>query len=655
MKLTSRIFSGVLAALLTLTIPVTAAAADIRFPEIAESNVFTAPALITEIDTKAELDALASTLPATAVFTADDRGDLLFSDGSIAGTPDEISALCGNIIPAFEVSTEAALISVVDKLDIAGVKDFFIISESPELLRTALDKSVWCRTVLRVTDTFKTADGTYDLMKIRGTANTVGCHVVILPEEISDRYHTDYLQRRLVGVWTTAPDTEYGNMAAILSGGNGMITKDVTGAKTALSENFDKNTMTRQILIVGHRGMPGSYPENTLEGSLFAVEAGADIVENDIYITKDGVIVVMHDGDISRTTNGAGNVESFTLAELKEFLVDTHSAHTDWRIPTLEEYFVEWKKYDKDKQLFVEIKSGKPELITEFVRLVKEYDIADQVSVITFSQEQIGRLREAFPEMSVGFLTSGLVTGTNEQVFKSIIRSVQKLETTFNHNLDGIDKTYVTQLNAHGITHWPWTYRDQGQFIQHFLTGINGMTTDYSNWIGDTVKYCYTGEGLQTTELTLTEGETLENVFRTMTYSGTDKAAGEIRIVSGGCITAEGNTLTATAPGEAYIFASYKTAIVTKPLRAVSDLIKVTVNPKPAEEVPAATETVDDGSPADSTEADAPADTADSTAVKDIVNIPAEETNTSKVIGITAAAVAAAGVLTGLFIKVKKH
>jgi hypothetical protein len=237
----------------------------------------------------------------------------------------------------------------------------------------------------------------------------------------------------------------------------------------------------------------------------------------------------------------------------------------------------------------VEIKSGNPELITEFVRLVKEYDIADQVSVITFSQDQIVRLREAFPEMSVGFLTSGLVTGTNEQVFKSIIRSVQKLETTFNHNLDGIDKNYFDQLNAHGITQWPWTYRDQSQFIKHFLTGINGMTTDYSNWIGDTVKYCYTGEGLQTTELTLTEGETLENVFRTMTYSGTDKAAGEIRIVSGDCITAEGNTLTATAPGEAYIFASYKTAIVTKPLRAVSDLIKVTVNPKPAEEAPAET------------------------------------------------------------------
>ena len=652
MKLTHKLLSGALAFLLSAVLIVPASAADIRIADIAESNVFTAPTLVTEIDTKAELDAIASTGPNTAIFTTGDSGEVILADGTSAGTPTEISSLCGTTIPAYEVSTEAALNALIADLEANEVRDFFLVSENNELLHTAIDKYIWCRTVLRVTDKYKTADGTYDLMKIRGDANSVGCHVVILPEEISDRYHADYLERRLVGVWTTAPETEYGNMAAILSGGNGIVTKDISGAKTALTENFEKNTMTRQVYIIGHRGMPGSYPENTIEGSLFAIEAGADIVENDIYITKDGVIVVMHDGDISRTTNGAGNVESFTLAELKEFLVDTHSAHTDWRIPTLEEYFIEWKKLDKTKQLFVEIKSGKAELIDEFIRLVKEYDIADQVSVITFSQDQIIRLHDAFPEMSIGYLTSGVINDNTEQCFKSIIRSVQKLETTFNHNLDGITKEYFGQLNAHGITHWPWTYRDQAQFIQHFLTGINGMTTDYSNWIGETVKYCYTGEGLQTTELTLTEGETLENVFRTMTYNGADKAAGEIKIVSGDCVTADGNTLTATAAGEAYIYATYTTAIVTKPMRATSDLIKVTVNPKPAEETPDAAEAVDDGSPADDASgAETPDDT---TAEPDIVDIPDETVSGGAVAGITAAAVAAAGVLTGLFIKTRK-
>lgn len=613
MKFTHKFLSAALSVFLTVSMTVSVSA-DILSAEIADSNVFTAPTLVTEVDTQTELDALAATLPNTAIFQTNDNGEAVLADGTVIGTGTEIAAFCGNVIPAFEVSTEAAVNAVVQNLDDGDVQDYFIVSENNALLDIAINKSVWSRTVLRVTDAYKTDDGSYDLMKIRGDANSVGCHVVILPEEISDRYHADYLERRLIGVWTTAPGTEYGTMAAILSGGNGIVTKDIAGAKTALTENFEKNTMTRQVLIIGHRGMPGSYPENTIEGSLLAVEAGADIVENDIYLTRDGVIVIMHDGDISRTTNGSGNIEDFTLEQLKTFNVDTHSAYSDWKIPTLEEYFIEWKKLDKDKQLFIEIKSGKEELIDEFIRLVEEYDIADQVSVITFSQDQLNRLHDAFPEMSVGYLTSGIVTDNLQQSFKSIIRTVQKLESTFNQDYNGVSKEYFAQLNAHGITHWPWTYRDQSLFIQHFLTGINGMTTDYANWAGETVKYCYVGEGLTTTELTITEGETLEDVFRTKKYNGTDAAGGEIKIVTGGeNVTVDGNTITGVAAGEAYVYATYTTAVISKPIRATSDLIKVTVQAKPAE---TAQETEAE------TSADEPA--ADETTADTAADIPAE-------------------------------
>ena len=609
------LLAGMMAVFFAAAMPVTAAAEELRFPEPVESNVFTAPALVTAVDTQAELDALSVTLPDTAVFSVSDAGEVVLADGTVVGTVAETAALCGTVIPAFEVSSEAAVQAAVNGLKDADIKDYFVISDDPAILRTAIDLSIWSRTVLRVTDRYKTEDG-YDLMKIRGDANAAGCHVVILPEEISDRYHADYLQRRLIGVWTVAPDAEHGNMAAILSGGNGILTEDIAGAKAALAGNFDANTMTRAVLIVGHRGMPGTYPENTLEGSLYAIEAGADIVENDIYITRDGVIVAMHDGDISRTTNGAGNVEDFTLEELKAFEVDTHPAYSGWKIPTLEEYFIEWKKLGKDKQLFVEIKSGKSELIDEFVRLVKEYDIADQVSVITFSQDQILRLREAFPEMSVGFLTSGVVNDDFPTVFKNILRSVQKLETTYNHNLDGITADYVRQLNIHGITHWPWTYRDSSQFIQHFLTGINGMTTDYSNWIGETVKYCCVGEGLADTSLTIEEGETLENVFRTVKYNGNEAPGGEIRIVSGGeSLTADGNTITGTAAGEAYIYANYKSSIITKPMRATSGLIKVTVLPK-SEEAAAVEEPATEEPPEMTAE---PAETAAETVTAEVL------------------------------------
>lgn len=576
MKSIKKIASAVLASVMLGTLAFSASAAGIKIQSELETNVFTAPTLVTEINTAEQLDSIGTISPDTAIFKVNGEGKAVLEDGTVVGSAAEVDSLIGNTIPAFEVTTADELNALL--ADLSGINDLFIVSEDTSLLDTAITENVWCRTVLRVNDSYKNDDGEYDLMKIRGDANSVGCHVVILPEEISDKYHADYLERRLIGVWTTAPDTEYGNMSAILSGANGIVTSDISGAKTDLAENFEKNTMTRQVYIIGHRGMPGSYPENTIEGSLYAIEAGADIVENDIYITKDGVLVIMHDSDISRTTNGEGNIEGYTLEELKQFIVDTDSKYKDWEIPTLEEYFIEWKKMDSSKQLFVEIKSGKAELIDEFIRLVNEYEIADQVSVITFSQEQINRLHEAFPEMSIGYLTSGIINDNDQATYKSIIRTVQKFETTFNHNSDGVDNEHVRIMNAHGITHWPWTYNEQGTFMKHFLTGINGMTTNYANWVSDTVKYCFVGDGLETTEINIGAGQTLEDVFGTMTYSGEVGSDAVIQIVSGGeNLTADGNSLTGVSVGEAYVYATCKTTVISKPIRATSGLIKVNI------------------------------------------------------------------------------
>ncbi len=629
MKVIKKISSFLLTAIAVSTMAI-CVRADILTTEIPSSNLFTTPTIVTEIDTEAELGALANTAPNTAIFAVNDEGQAVLADGTVVGTAAATVGICGDtIIPAFEVSSEAAVNAVIANLDENNVQDFFLVSDDPALLRIGLDNDIWARGVLRVGDSYRGDDGTYDLMAVRGDANASGCHVVILPEEASNRQNAYYLERRLIGVWTTAPQTEYGQMAAILSGSNGIVTKDVAAAKACLVDCFEKNTMTRQVLIIGHRGLPGTYPENTIEGSLLAVEAGADIVENDIYITKDNVLVIMHDADVSRTTNGNGNIEDYTLAQLKEFEVDTHSEYTGWKIPTLEEYFIEWKKLDTEKQLFVELKSAKPELVTEFVRLVKEYDIADQVSVISFSQEQLIRLHEEMPEMSIGFLTSGYVSDNISQSLKIIIRTVQKFESTFNQDYGNVTKQYFAQLNAHGITHWPWTYRDQNLMMQHFMMGLNGMTTDYANWVSETVKYCYVGEGLSDTELTLTEGETLEDVFHTMQYNGVSAPGGDIKIVSGGeHISVDGNTITAVSAGEAYVFASYTTKIITKPIRATSDLIKITITSQQVEEAPADTE-------------EAPIETAEDT------SSPAAEQSESSTGVVIAAAAAVVVVLAG--------
>ena len=71
--------------------------------------------------------------------------------------------------------------------------------------------------------------------------------------------------------------------------------------------------------IIAHRGLSGSYPENTLIAFKEALRTQALFLELDIHLSKDQKVVVMHDEDLSRTTNGRGLIRDYTLAELKKF------------------------------------------------------------------------------------------------------------------------------------------------------------------------------------------------------------------------------------------------------------------------------------------------------------------------------------------------
>ncbi len=75
--------------------------------------------------------------------------------------------------------------------------------------------------------------------------------------------------------------------------------------------------LTRTELNFSHRGGALEFPENTLYAYQRSVDIGADVLEMDVYETADGEMVVIHDASVDRTTNGSGNVSSFTLADIQ--------------------------------------------------------------------------------------------------------------------------------------------------------------------------------------------------------------------------------------------------------------------------------------------------------------------------------------------------
>ncbi|MCY0956562.1 glycerophosphodiester phosphodiesterase [Streptomyces sp. H27-H5] len=86
------------------------------------------------------------------------------------------------------------------------------------------------------------------------------------------------------------------------------------------------------FLTIGHRGVMGVEPENTLRSFARAQRSGMDAIALDVRLSKDGVLVVLHDEEVDRTTDGAGPVAELTLAELRAL-----DAGQGERVPVLDE------------------------------------------------------------------------------------------------------------------------------------------------------------------------------------------------------------------------------------------------------------------------------------------------------------------------------
>jgi glycerophosphoryl diester phosphodiesterase len=130
------------------------------------------------------------------------------------------------------------------------------------------------------------------------------------------------------------------------------------------------------VLVAAHRATNPNYPENSLAAIAESIRIGVDIVEIDIRKSKDGVLVIMHDKTIDRTTNGSGKVDDFTLAELKEFRLKFGNDITDEQIPTFEEVL----QLTKDKMLLdVDFKLEGEASVRQTFDLIEKYGMEDQI------------------------------------------------------------------------------------------------------------------------------------------------------------------------------------------------------------------------------------------------------------------------------------
>nr|WP_297071585.1 glycerophosphodiester phosphodiesterase family protein [Thermococcus sp.] len=149
----------------------------------------------------------------------------------------------------------------------------------------------------------------------------------------------------------------------------------------------------KKILVLGHRGYSAKYPENTILAFKKALEAGADGVELDVWLTKDREVVVIHDERIDRTSNMSGSVKEMTLEELRE--ADFGNGE---RIPTLEEVF---EALPEDAIINVELKDA--EGVKETADIISRHN-PDRVMVSSFLVNALRRYRDHDHSTRLGIL-----------------------------------------------------------------------------------------------------------------------------------------------------------------------------------------------------------------------------------------------------------
>lgn len=148
------------------------------------------------------------------------------------------------------------------------------------------------------------------------------------------------------------------------------------------------------MLKIGHRGARAYEPENTLRSFKKAIELGVDAIELDVRKTKDNELVVIHNEDLSKTTNGKGSISDLTLEEIKKFVTEK-----DEKIPTLSEAF---QFLDKKVKILVELKEAGIE--KKVVDLIHQKDLAENVIVISFKESVLRKIRELDAKIATGLI-----------------------------------------------------------------------------------------------------------------------------------------------------------------------------------------------------------------------------------------------------------
>ncbi|KLK87502.1 glycerophosphodiester phosphodiesterase [Methanoculleus sediminis] len=213
------------------------------------------------------------------------------------------------------------------------------------------------------------------------------------------------------------------------------------------------------MFIIGHRGARALGPENTL-GALRRGMACADLVEVDLRLTRDGIVVAIHDATLDRTTNGTGPVKGYTVEDLAGL-----DAGEGERIPTLREIL---DLVHSDTGLVVEIKEPGTEAV--IVSALMEM-MPERLVLVSFHPASVATAKNLLPGAQAGLIYSQETGGP-----VALARSVQA--DLILPRWDRVSRELVKEAHAAGLLVVPWLLNTEDDIGEALRLGIDGFSTD---------------------------------------------------------------------------------------------------------------------------------------------------------------------------------
>jgi len=239
------------------------------------------------------------------------------------------------------------------------------------------------------------------------------------------------------------------------------------------------------VWVVGHRGAMGHCPENTLVSFERGLELGADWIELDVHLSRDGALAVIHDETVDRTTNGHGAVRDHTLAELKA--LDAGSwfgpEYAGQRIPTLDEVLA-WAR-QRNTIVDIEIKNGPvyyAGIETAVVEAVQRYDMTEQVIVISFDHAAVQQVKALEPGIATGVLYAG------RPVDGGLSMASQAQADAVLPHWAYVAAGDVAAAHAAGLSVAPWASSDPAVLRHMIAAGVDAIGTNHPDVLRDVLR-----------------------------------------------------------------------------------------------------------------------------------------------------------------------